>query len=160
MSLKEKRYWLKKLHSDPGADPNNRWGRCPGFRNRKNKHRHSTGAYPLSRLFWIDWRYQAEIPDTLMNTSGNELKDFSPQPPEGGVCRLQDITRANYARDDELATDFAYAIALFRRGYNAQFVRDCILSERSDWKNHIGERRVSHYLNRTIERAKIIVDRS
>jgi hypothetical protein len=160
LSLKEKRYWLKKLHSDPGADPNNRWGRCPGFRNRKHKHRRSTGGYPLSRLIWIDWRYRAEIPDTHINTSDSELKRLSPQPPEGGVCRRQDITRANYTRGDESATDFAYAIALFRRGYTTQFVRGCILSERSDWKNHIGERRKSHYLNRTIERAKIIVDRS
>ena len=158
--LKEKRYWLKKLHSDPGADPNSRWGRCPGFRNRKNKHRRFTGGYPLSRLIWIDWRYRAEIPDTHINTSGSDLKSLSPQALESGVCRLQDITRANYARGDESATDFAYAIALFRRGYTTQFVRDCILSERSDWKNHTGERRKSHYLNRTIERAKIIVDRS
>ena len=36
LSLNQKRYWLKKLNSDPGADPKNRWGRCPGFRNRKD----------------------------------------------------------------------------------------------------------------------------
>jgi len=35
LSLEEKRYWLKILKSDPGAGPCNRWGRCPGFRNRK-----------------------------------------------------------------------------------------------------------------------------
>jgi len=35
LSLDEKRYWLKRLHNDPGADRNNRWGRYPGFRNRK-----------------------------------------------------------------------------------------------------------------------------
>jgi hypothetical protein len=50
LSLEEKRYWLKRLHSDPGADPKKRWGRCPGFRNRKDKHCDSTGGYPLSRL--------------------------------------------------------------------------------------------------------------
>ena len=35
LSLDEKRYWLKKMSSDPGSDPYNRWGRCPSFRNRK-----------------------------------------------------------------------------------------------------------------------------
>ena len=35
LTLTEKRYWLKRFHSDPGCDPHSRWGRCPGFRNRK-----------------------------------------------------------------------------------------------------------------------------
>jgi hypothetical protein len=29
LALEEKRYWLNKLRSDPGADPLGRWGRCP-----------------------------------------------------------------------------------------------------------------------------------
>ena len=39
LSLVKKRYWLKKLLDDPGTYPNNRWGRCPGFRNCKDKYR-------------------------------------------------------------------------------------------------------------------------
>jgi len=62
LSIAEKRYWLKKLCNDPGADPNNRWGRCPGFRNRKEKHKDSKGGYPLAKLIWVDWKNKALIP--------------------------------------------------------------------------------------------------
>ncbi|EMS81501.1 DNA-primase RepB domain-containing protein [Desulfotignum phosphitoxidans] len=62
LDLAEKRYWLEKMHSDPGADPKNRWGRCPGFRNRKEKHKTPSGQYPLAKLVWVDWKRQANIP--------------------------------------------------------------------------------------------------
>jgi len=62
MSIDNKRYWLKQLHSDPGSDPNKRWGRCPGFRNRKEKYRDPGSRYPLSKLIWVDWKYQVKIP--------------------------------------------------------------------------------------------------
>jgi hypothetical protein len=154
LSLNQKRYWLKRLNSDPGADPNNRWGRCPGFRNRKDKHRSSTGGYPLSKLIWIDWTGLADIPK--IRTSQSKLQKFSHQPSEGGVCQHQKFCRSNYQRADESATDFAYAIALFRQEYNSQFVRNCLLSERKKWNNHSGEKRKQHYLERTIKRAKDI----
>lgn len=159
LSLREKRYWLKKLYSDPGADPNNRWGRCPGFRNRKNKYRDSTGGYPLSKLIWIDWKGQAEIPHSG-NQISSSLIPFSPLPQEGGVCRDKDISRSDYAREDESATDFSYAIALARRGYTDNEIRERIISERSIWKNHIGQCRMKHYLDRTITKARSIVEKT
>ncbi|KPA17276.1 hypothetical protein MHK_002505 [Candidatus Magnetomorum sp. HK-1] len=67
LSIDDKRYWLKVLCSDPGADPSNRWGRCPGFRNRKEKHRSSEGTYPLAKLIWIDWKYQVEVGGSATN---------------------------------------------------------------------------------------------
>ena len=134
--------------------PKNRWGRCPGFRNRKNKHRNSTGGYPLAKLIWIDWRSLVDIPK--ISTPQGPLQKFPHQPTQGGVCQHRQISRSNYQRADESATDFAYAIALFRRGYTAQFVRHGILSERKNWENHSGEKRKQHYLERTIKRAKSI----
>ena len=108
LSLIEKRYWLKKLCSDPGADPNNRWGRCPGFRNRKDKYRDPTGGYPLAKLIWIDWRGKVEIPHSnneISSSCGKReqgKKDFKdsmnpdkisgktsipfPPPPQAGAC--------------------------------------------------------------------------
>jgi len=83
LEIEGKRYWLKKLHSDPGADPNHRWGRCPGFRNRKEKHRDGHGGYPLARLIWIDWRYDAAIPSENTATS-EKPSSFSPLPWGGG----------------------------------------------------------------------------
>ncbi len=153
--LEEKRYWLKKLHSDPGADPNNRWGRCPGFRNRKDKHLNCTGGYPLSKLIWIDWRYKANIPK--VHTQEESVMNLSPQSRKFFGCRRGRICRVNYERGDESATDFAYAMALFRGGKSAEYVRQCILSERKNWSSHIGSKRKKIYLERTIIRAQRIV---
>lgn len=88
LTLDEKRYWLKKLRSDPGADPNDRWGRCPGFRNRKQKHREPGGGYPLARLIWIDWARMARIPFNNMHPNPHSLKSLSPQPREACVINL------------------------------------------------------------------------
>ena len=146
LSLKEKRYWLRKLHSDPGADPKNRWGRCPGFRNRKIKHKDHSGGYPLARLIWIDWKNPAIIPA------------FSPPPLVGGVCRKKELSRSDYERGNESATDFAYVLALVRTGHSDNQIRIQLLSERNNWRNHCGDQRISKYLNRTILKARSIVE--
>ncbi len=155
LSLDEKQYWLKKLNSDPGAHPNNRWGRCPGFRNRKEKHRDAANGYPLSRLLWLDWRRRAAIPEgpCPKKTPPN----FSSRFRHESLCKPRQISRTDYGRGDESATDFAYAIAMFRRGYPASIVRRRILSERSNWKNHSGPKKLEHYIERTIERAQAVV---
>ncbi len=156
LSLEEKRYWLKKLHSDPGADPNNRWGRCPGFRNRKDKYRCSHGTYPLSRLIWVDWRCQADIPrirSANPHTASDTLCLSFPEQ----KCRPKGIFRINYERGDESATDFAFALALFRNGYDECSIEQRIRSQRSNWKNHSGDKKMNLYLKRTIRRAKQVV---
>jgi hypothetical protein len=76
------------------------------------------------------------------------------------VCRPKNISRLDYARGDESATDFSYAMALVRRGYPDQEIRKRILSERTNWKNHRGQRRINQYLDRTISRARAIVERT
>ena len=158
LALPEKRYWLKRLKYDPGADPSNRWGRCPGFRNRKIKYKDPTGKYPLAKLIWIDWKYKANIPKVELPVSVDESSFFSHQPLEGGVCRSMTVSRFKYERGDESATDFAYAIALFRKGLDEHSVRTHLLEERRDWKNHIGYRRKEAYLKRTIQRARHLVE--
>jgi len=156
LSLTEKRYWLKRLISDPGADPNNRWGRCPGFRNRKDIHRNAYGHYPLSKLVWLDWVGEARIPQTALELNS---KSFSRQPDRGGVCRFKkEIRRSEYDRGNESATDFSYALALVRRGYAEDQIRHRLLSERKCWEHHQGNKRKDHYLRRTIQRAKAIVE--
>jgi len=147
LQLEEKRWWLGKLKSDPGADPKNRWGRCPGFRNRKAKYGDSEGRYPLSRLIWVDWKNKVRIP-TLSHQ------------PEGGVCRKKSLSRSDYERGNESATDFAYALALARRGYSDEEIFDRIMTERSNWMNHEGERKMRSYLARTIGRAGKVVENS
>lgn len=159
LSMQEKRFWLKKLKSDPGAAPNNRWGRCPGFRNRKEKYRDCNDRYPLSKLVWVDFSRLANIPTTPGSLSIAE-HGLSPQPQEGGVCLAFNIFRSAYQRNDESATDFGYAMALLRRGCPPELVHERILNERKNWKNHMGPKRIKSYLDRTINRAKNIIDRS
>ena len=158
LSLDEKRYWLKKMKSDPGADPCNRWGRCPGFRNKKQIHCDASGGYPLARLIWIDWRRQAHIPMPQISAPKLKNSSLSPLPLEGGVCHSIEIYRYSYNRGDESATDFAYAMALFRRGATEDDVRSRLLKQRIDWKNHTGIKRKEAYLKRTIQRAKWLVE--
>ncbi len=158
LSLDEKRYWLKKMKSDPGADPCNRWGRCPGFRNRKHIHCDVSGGYPLARLIWIDWRRRAHIPMPRISETKLKTSSLSPLPLEGGVCHTIEIHRHSYNNGDESATDFAYAMALFRSGASEDDVRSRLLEQRIDWKNHTGIKRKEAYLKRTIQRAKRLVE--
>jgi len=159
LSLAEKRYWLKRMGSDPGADPNNRWGRCPGFRNRKDKHRSAPNQYPLARLVWIDWTTEAQIPHITLERSATD-EPFPHPPPKGVVCRTKDICRSDYERGGESETDFSYALTLARRGCGAEEIRRRILSERTNWSSHLGGRRIDLYLDRTIRRAKEIIERN
>ena len=152
LSLNEKRYWLNKLHNDPGADPNNRWGRCPGFRNRKEKYQNSYGHFPLSRLIWVDWEKQADIPFQKI-----VKKTFSHLPQGGLVCRFNSIFRSNYEKGNDSVTDFSYALALARRGYSTEEIKKRILTERSNWKNHCTERKKQFYLEKTVRKAIGIV---
>ena len=159
LAIEEKRYWLKRLHSDPGADPNHRWGRCPGFRNRKKKHMDIQGGYPLARLVWVDWRHTAVIPSCDLPAVA-EAPSFSPLP-QGGVCHYRkNIARQDYSRGDESATDFAYALALARRNFSEQQIRDCIITERQNWKNPQGKKRRNDYICRTVAKAVAIVRNS
>jgi len=147
LSINDKKYWLQRLASDPGAHPNNRWGRCPGFRNRKEIYRDVYGRYPLSRLIWIDWKNFANIP-----------KPFSHQPWRG-VCLNSNLSRVDYIKKDQSATDFSYALALIRRGYTDAQIEKQIKMERLYFKNHSGEKRMAHYLKITIQRAREMINK-
>lgn len=151
LSLADKRYCLKKFRSDPGADPNMRWGRCPGFRNRKSKYKDKQGGYPLSRLIWIDWKKEA-VP-TMKQQAAKGRKCLFPPQPLGGVCHHKRIKRSNYEKGDESATDFAYILALIRRGYHESEIRNRILLERKNWLNHGNELKMKSYLDTTIKKA-------
>ncbi len=153
MTLDEKRFWLfSHLKSDPGADPNKRWGRCPGFTNRKEKYRDNKGNYPWSRLIWADYQARAHIP---VVTIPEKRKDFSISP---RLCfKNRNIIRDNYDKGDESRTDFAYTLALLIRGFTDNDIRQRILAERQNWDNKPTEHVRNRYLERTIERAHDVV---
>ena len=147
LSLDEKQYWLERLGSDPDAGPRGRWGRCPGFRNRKDKYQNVLG-WPLSKLIWIDYKMKASIPmvsTPVVVTKGTD----SPSIPKGGACHL--LARSDYDRGNDSLTDFAYALALLRRGYPEPVIQQRILNERTQWLKH---RNPERYVERTVRKAK------
>jgi len=159
LSLDQKRALLKRLKSDPGADPNNRFGRCPGFRNRKDQYRCPAGRYPLCRLIWIDWSSEVHIPDHLLvPPAPGTAKPLSPLPRRGAVCHQSLPHRADYQRHSESQTDFAYALALIRMGAADWLVRCLILQQRSCWQHHRGQNRINAYLDRTIAKARAVIN--
>jgi hypothetical protein len=157
LSLAEKSFWLKKLRSDPAAHPHKRWGRCPGFRNRKEKYRTPEGQYPLAALIWVDWMRRADIPQIIPTKPPPPQDPLSHPSPRGAVCRHKSVSRRDYLRASESQTDFAYTLALARRGYSEQHIRERLLAERTSWENHMGGRRKDLYLDRTIRRAREII---
>jgi hypothetical protein len=159
LSLDQKRAVLKRLKSDPGADPNNRFGRCPGFRNRKNQYRSPEGLYPLCRLIWIDWSSDAHIPDHLLvPPTAGAAKALAPLPLGGAVCHKSFPLRAQYRRQSESQTDFAFALALIRMDAADSLIRCLILQQRSCWQHHRGQNRINAYLDRTIAKARAVIN--
>ncbi|MGP8322267.1 MAG: DNA-primase RepB domain-containing protein [Methanosarcinaceae archaeon] len=157
LSLDEKRYWLKRMKSDPGADPHHRWGRCPGFFNRKDKYRSQNGNYPLAKLIWVDWMNETYIPKISkpIPKENNQHRGYNNRYLYGKCTR-----RIHYERHNESATDFAYALALARRNFSKQQIIYRLLEERRDWTNHRGESRKIQYTDRTVTKAINIVANS
>lgn len=152
LSVEEKKYWLKKMKSDPAATPLNRWGRMPGFRNRKEKYQTNKGHYPLAKLVWVDWQNKASIPVII-----KQIKNIASLPKQTSINLQHSISRKDYERGNESVTDFSYSLALARRGYDASQIKSKILAERNDWGNHKGEKRTEAYLERTLRKALNII---
>jgi len=152
LSIPEKKYWLEKLRSDPGAHPKNRLGRCPGFRNRKEKYKTKDGQYPLAKLVWVDWSTKVSIPKIKLKKEKPKKKIYT------SIKIKSTISRSDYERGNESRTDFAYALALARRGKSANTIAARILEERNNWDNHTGGKRKTAYLDRTVAKAISIVN--
>lgn len=160
LSIEEKKHWLDKMDSDPGASPLHRWGRSPGFRNRKEKYRTKKG-YPLARMVWVDWKNQAHVPKIELDNEQQHHQQTTTKPVRKNTHIKIDSskplpTRADYYKGPgkESEQDFAYAMALHRRNVPKDVIEQRIRSERTDWKNHQGEKRKDHYIKTTIDNAE------
>ena len=145
------------MNSDPGASPRHRWGRAPGFRNRKEKYQCEKG-YPLSRLVWVDWKNRAKIPRVEIEIEFDEGSSKEVERVNRQFNRSSLPSRGNCDKGDESSTDFAYALALLRRGVDRFEVEQRIRDERTNWENHKGEPRIQAYLKRTIDRAQTVIN--
>jgi len=164
LSVEEKKHWLSQMKSDPGASPLHRWGRAPGFRNRKEKYRNEKG-YPLARLEWVDWRGKAHIP--VVEIPKPEQRHTAPPGIKRESFAGELPTRDRYfkglnseGKPRESEQDMAYMLALLRRGVDPETVKQRVRSERTNWENHSGEKRTEQYLSRTLEKAQSIINNS
>jgi hypothetical protein len=164
LSVEEKKYWLDRMDSDPGASPRHRWGRAPGFRNRKEKYEIMEGdkkLYPLAKLIWVDWKGRAAVPEVQLPKPQIEHQPKPSSVKTNSAARSGSLpARTDFEKGDNSRTDFAYALALMRRGVGREEVEQRIRSERSDWRHHKGERSRTDYFKRTLDRAQDIIDRS
>jgi len=151
LSIEDKVQWIRYFKADTAAHPKNRWGRCPGFRNIKPCHTRD-GRYPLAKLVWVDWLHDAVLPDLNDSFPSHVL----------GVCQkiisFDSVHRSDYDRMDKSATDFAFALALMRRGATDELVKTRLLAERLDWTNHSSDKQKADYLDRTISNARRILN--
>ena len=59
-----------------------------------------------------------------------------------------------------LVDDFAYALALFRRGLTQTEIAHRIIAERQNWSSHASPEKVKNYLNRTLTKACKIISQN
>lgn len=152
LSNKEKTLLLRQYGGDPNAAPNKRWGRAPGFTNRKPKRLKSDGLYPFARLHYIDYGFaDIQVPDDMSQQliGANVSRDAS----SVSCGDSRGISRKDYETGDPSRTDFRFAMALIKSGATKSEVRERLLVERIDWNNHSGGNRIEHYLSTTIDKA-------
>jgi len=77
-----------------------------------------------------------------------------------GVCVIIKIFPVKTMNVGMNQQQTCYAMALMRRRFTDEEIRKCLISERRDWKNHQGEKRMNAYLERTIAKARAIVQNS
>lgn len=146
-----KKLLLIQLQSDPGAAPNKRWGRAPGYTNRKSQYLMPSGLYPYAKLHYIDSRpVEMVLPE--ISPEATRTIAFDAAKKETGT--QESFCREDYETGDPSRTDIRYCMALVRRGLADSEIIERLISERIDWRHHQGGNRLERYLVRTIERAR------
>lgn len=154
LSDESKKNILLQLGSDPGAAPAKRWGRAPGFTNRKRKHRMMNGFYPYAKLHYMNSNaVEMEVPFDVVPSDSDEESYYDTSMITTVVSA--DICRNDYEIGDDSRTDFRYCMALIKRGATDVKLKECLMAERGNWGNHKGGGKLKSYLDRTIRKARL-----
>jgi len=149
LSSDEKKYWQKSLGTDPGANSDLRWGRCPGFTNRKPKHQKPDGTFPMAMLVLIT-DGNAVIPvqaQLFENKPAAAAKKTRKTPTH--LKPWQDFYQADLSR-----ADIRYAVYLLVRGIEPEKVQKMLRKQSKDIETR-KEGHVEDYLERTVNKAMI-----
>lgn len=141
LDVEEKKHWIKFFQADLGASPKRRWGRAPDFRNYKP----TRAEHPWGRII-VCTIGEAKIP-----TIQKEQPVKKPVQPIKSISD-KTISRLDYDKGDESATDYAYTLALIARGATDEQIKEKLLTERIDF--HRSESHKMKYIDRTIKSAR------
>ncbi len=151
----------QRFGADPSAADWRRYGRLPGFTNRKPQHRQDTGLFPFVRLckhtgeqFSAADAFELEaVRLQRMHANEQDRKRQSLRPSLGRASSL-DLSRfralAKYA-GRPAAADMAFSIAAFAYGWSQSEVADALASEYLS-RNPSRSRRTA-YIHRTTTKA-------
>lgn len=127
----EKKHLIAEAGADRAATPHRRWGRCPGFSNRKTKHIKPSGYYPerlfFVRLIQITDGYEPRPAFSAITTASPEKTTLSTLPPASKTApaRACSIARSYYrsalqrtAHPDLSSVDFSLAVCLLSYSYS------------------------------------------
>ena len=103
----------------------------------------------------MDWRHKAAVPEIECKKETKISSGIKTLPP-----KHSEICRENYEKGNDSETDFSYALALARRGFDVDVIKSRIIDERENWENHRGEKRIEGYLDKIIIKVMEIIDSS
>ncbi len=151
-SPEEKKQWLEYVGSDPGAAPRRRWGRAPGWRNVKEKHRQPDGTFPLAKLIWVNATPVESIAALL--APQNAPRPAAPRraaPPRRQLPEPTIEDRARFDKGDNSRADMSWCLSLLQRGHAPEAVRAALFRAREviGWHHH----NPADYVERTVRNA-------
>lgn len=145
-----KKELLLQFGSDPGAAPNKRWGRAPGFTNRKAKYARADGLYPFAKLCYLDFGSdEIALPEASVVTTQVVSCDASRKTASDSICR------SDFETGDPSRTDIRFCMSLVRRGMSDCEIREILISERLNWEHHASPISRDKYIERTIKKARL-----
>ncbi len=145
-----KEFHIAQHGADGGATPLHRWGRAPGFVNRKHKY----ASNPPWARFVCMTEGEATLPEVSeawRAEKGNEMPAITYSTV---TIPIKLPKREKYASttSDESVADFKFALALIRYDMSDEVIAAAIAQQRENWSAHSNN--IDRYLSRTVAKAR------
>ena len=128
-----------RFGADPSAADWRRFGRLPGFTNRKPQHRNDKGLFPFVRLrshtgqqFTYAETFENELDSLLWSREIERIKQHQTSRPWSGRALNLSLVRFRTApkyRGRPAAADMAFSIAALANGWSQNQVADALAAE-------------------------------
>ncbi len=155
----------RRFGADPSAADWRRFGRLPGFTNRKPQYRHNEGLFPFVRLrehngqqFAVAEAFEleaAKLQQIERDEQDRKRQSFRPWLGRASSLSLSQFRAAAKYAGRPAAADMAFSIAAFANGWTQSQVTDALASEYLS-RNPSPSRRAA-YIRRTTAKAMLWV---